>query len=145
MSDNQTNKQIFVAAKGLILNDKNEFLILKQDLKDGSHVWELPGGKVEFGESLKDCLVRETKEELQISIEVGKIVGTYQFIKVNDGKYVISVVFEAKLLEETEKITLDPEHTKLSEFKWISKEDFLNSNSNVSDPSFIEMLKEVSI
>ena len=32
--------------------------------------WEFPGGKVEDGESLQDCLIREIKEEFDMTIEI---------------------------------------------------------------------------
>ncbi|MGJ1387534.1 (deoxy)nucleoside triphosphate pyrophosphohydrolase [Sphingobacterium spiritivorum] len=34
--------------------------------------WEFPGGKIEAGESKKDCLIREIKEELHLDIEVNE-------------------------------------------------------------------------
>ncbi|MGJ1263717.1 (deoxy)nucleoside triphosphate pyrophosphohydrolase [Sphingobacterium spiritivorum] len=34
--------------------------------------WEFPGGKIEAGESKKDCLIREIKEELHLHIEVNE-------------------------------------------------------------------------
>ena len=37
-------------------------------------LWELPGGKVEPGESHAACLARELREELAIDVEVGELV-----------------------------------------------------------------------
>lgn len=39
-------------------------------------MWELPGGKVEPGESPQECLQRELIEELSMTAEVGEIVAT---------------------------------------------------------------------
>ena len=38
--------------------------------------WELPGGKVEDGESLAACLARELAEELGVEAEIGEELGT---------------------------------------------------------------------
>ena len=40
--------------------------------------WEFPGGKVEFGESREEALVREIREELSVDIEVSEFLMTVE-------------------------------------------------------------------
>jgi A/G-specific adenine glycosylase len=56
----------------VIWNERGEILIdrRKQDGLLGG-LWEFPGGKVEAGEGIQDCIRREIQEELAIAIEVG--------------------------------------------------------------------------
>jgi 8-oxo-dGTP diphosphatase len=63
-----------VSAAAIVLNDKNEVLLIKGPRRG----WEMPGGQVEEGESLKDAVIRETKEESGIDIEVVKFCGIFQ-------------------------------------------------------------------
>lgn len=54
-----------------ILEDNGKYLIARRG--PGQNLegfWEFPGGKVEPGELLEECLVREIKEELNLDIEV---------------------------------------------------------------------------
>lgn len=55
---------------GVLTNNK-EILLCKttRDHKHFPSQWEFPGGKIEEGESLKDALQRELKEELSIIVE----------------------------------------------------------------------------
>ncbi len=52
-----------------IINDKNEILLIK---RKNNHLWERLGGKLEFGESFEQCLIREIKEETNIVITVSE-------------------------------------------------------------------------
>jgi len=65
--------KILVVTAAIIKSD-GKFLIAQR--KKGLHQemkWEFPGGKVEQGEDPEACLVRELKEELDITVEVGEI------------------------------------------------------------------------
>ncbi|WP_234982673.1 NUDIX hydrolase [Ornithinibacillus halophilus] len=78
----------FVSAATIVLNDDNEILLIKGP----SRGWEMPGGIVEEGESLKDAAIRETKEESGIEVEVLKFCGIFQNVK----KSICNTLFLAK-------------------------------------------------
>jgi len=63
-----------VSAATIVINERNEILLIKGPWRG----WEMPGGQVEEGESLKDAAIRETKEECGLDIEVTKFCGVFQ-------------------------------------------------------------------
>ena len=56
-------------------------LLITQRLPDShlSGLWELPGGKRNPGESIRECLVREIREELNIRVVVGELFETIEY------------------------------------------------------------------
>ena len=54
-----------VSIKALIKNDRGEVLVVKEH----QDKWELPGGGLDQGETIHDCLKRELKEELNVTNE----------------------------------------------------------------------------
>jgi len=66
---------VVTVAAAIILEktDKNRVLLTQRE--SGAHLegfWEFPGGKKEPGESLEECLLREIKEELGVSLTIDK-------------------------------------------------------------------------
>ncbi len=58
-----------------IIISKGKILIARRKPGDtGEGFWEFPGGVVEPGETLQQCLERELKEELGVSAEIGETI-----------------------------------------------------------------------
>src|SRR5215469_11706824 len=59
-----------IAAGGLVFNDKNELLMIFRRGK-----WDLPKGKLDEGESIEACAVREVQEETGLNVELQSFIG----------------------------------------------------------------------
>jgi len=59
----------------------NKVLLIKRGKPPLKNTWSLPGGRVKTGESLKQALVREIKEECNIEIEVGNLIDIFEYIE----------------------------------------------------------------
>ncbi|GIN85786.1 ADP-ribose pyrophosphatase [Heyndrickxia sporothermodurans] len=68
----------FTVTSGAVVKNEQGKILLKKDPIRG---WELPGGLVEKGETFKDAVIREVKEETGIDIEVIKFCGVSQEVE----------------------------------------------------------------
>lgn len=78
-----------------ISNDNGEGIILI-DRKNEPFGWALPGGFVDYGESLEDAAVREAKEETDLDIELDLQFQTYSDPARDPRMHTISTVFIAQ-------------------------------------------------
>ena len=74
-------------------------------------LWEFPGGKIKEGESAKECVKREIKEELNVNVSVGKKINT---IKHAYTHFTIELTAYHCQYESGEADTVD-----CADFKWI--------------------------
>jgi len=69
-----------IVTAAILRNEIGEILICQRpEHKSCPLLWEFPGGKLEAGETLQECLRRECQEELNIEIEVWEEVGTTNY------------------------------------------------------------------
>ena len=72
--------RINVRVYALILNDKKEILISEEN-RHGKSFTKFPGGGLEWGEGIKECLVRELEEELGLKAMIGDLFYVNEFFQ----------------------------------------------------------------
>ena len=77
---------IEMAGRGIVLIQR----------KNPPYGWALPGGYVDYGESLEDAAIREAKEETSLDITLVKQFHTYSDPKRDERQHNITTVYIAK-------------------------------------------------
>jgi ADP-ribose pyrophosphatase YjhB (NUDIX family) len=67
-------KYIVPATSAIVLNDAGDILLQKRSDND---LWALPGGTMDVGESVAQCVIREVKEETGLDVKPEYIIGIY--------------------------------------------------------------------
>jgi 8-oxo-dGTP pyrophosphatase MutT (NUDIX family) len=115
-----------VAARILAVNG-GKVLLVKEASDDW---WALPGGGIDHGESIESTVMREIEEEL--GVLANEVSSDFQIVYYNIGSVVNSIprmnlFFKITLPEESVKKT---DH--ISEWKWFTKDQFLNQELHTS-------------
>ena len=77
-------------------DDEGRIWLLRRGFDPAGGLWTFPGGFVDLGESVEQAAHREVREELQIEIELGALLGVYS----RSDDRVALIVFEARALDE---------------------------------------------
>ncbi|MEM7334619.1 MAG: NUDIX domain-containing protein [Chloroflexota bacterium] len=63
-----------IGARAVIQNDQGKVLFVQ---RSDNHLWVMPAGSIELGESIYDCVVREVKEETGLDVESAYPISLY--------------------------------------------------------------------
>jgi len=107
-------KSPILTADGILL-EKGGVLLTKRSIPPYLGFWTLPGGHVDYGETVEKAIKREMKEELGVPVKIKKLFGVYSDPKRDPRYHTASVIY---LLEKIKgEIRLNEE---ASEFKYFS-------------------------
>lgn len=75
-------EHFFFAVKALILHERQFLLIRRTTMAKGHHfMWDLPGGRLEFGETPERAPHREIKEETGLTAEMIRPLSVWTYFK----------------------------------------------------------------
>ena len=84
----------------IIIEKDNKLLLVRRGKPPFLDMLCLPGGHVDFEESVEDAARREAKEETNLDVELIDILGVYSRIKRDPRGHYITVVFIAKIKDD---------------------------------------------
>ncbi len=116
----------------VIVKKNRIFAARRSPKKHFGGLWELPGGKVEKGESHQQALARELYEELNIKSNIGELAGATYYQNAEDNLHL-----SAYWVKEWSGAFKLEDHDI---FQWVSKEDSSNINWAPADIPIINQL-----
>lgn len=100
---------------------ENEKLLTMRYRYGSTDVYNLPGGNLEFGEKMTECLTRELHEELQIEVEVGEMLCLADVFIEEKQKQTLHTIFQGKITSGVP--TLNPTETTALGIHWLPIEE----------------------
>ncbi len=105
-----------IRVSAIIINQKEEILLIKHRKKDREY-WVLPGGHLEFGETIEEGTLRELKEETSLVGTFEKIVFLSESIAPNNSRHIINIFALVKVTED-QKIAIASDEDIIMEVKY---------------------------
>lgn len=132
--------QVIKAAGGLVKNERKEYLFIYRNDK-----WDLPKGKIEKGESIKEGAVREVEEECGITVKkLGKKICKTYHAYIYKGEVVLKKSYWFKM-KATGQDKLKPQKEEgITDARWFTREktDIITKNTF---PSILQVMEEVEL
>ncbi len=124
-----------------LFNDEGKILITKrgQKAQNDRGKWEIPGGAVEYGETLEDAAVREIKEENDVDIEVVELLGIYNHLLKEEGQHWVAPTFVCRHVGGEPKI-MEPD--KCEAVGWYSVDEALRLDLSDITRHNVELIVE---
>lgn len=93
----QKNKELIRNRAAVIIEQDGKILLVQHE-KYGKTYWLIPGGGVEYGETIKDAARRELMEECSLDVRIGDLLFISETIPPDQHRHVINYYFEGKIV-----------------------------------------------
>ncbi|MFQ3546240.1 NUDIX domain-containing protein [Halobacillus rhizosphaerae] len=104
-----------VSVSAFITNERGEVLLIRNEHR--ADTWELPGGRMETGETLKEAIQREVLEETGAEVQITGMTGVYH----NLTRGIVCMVFKGEY--QSGELTIQPGETSDVCFQTLTEEN----------------------
>ena len=100
------------------LQHEGKVLLIRRNQREKFYPgsFELPGGKVDFGEGPTKALEREFLEETNLKIKVGEPLRTFSYVSDEGARHTVEIVYRVSLLSSPSELKLSDAH---DDYKWV--------------------------
>ncbi len=85
---------------GIVLNEKNEILLIRRGRDPEKGKYAFPGGFIEWDETAEEAVVREVSEETGLSVLVDSFVGYFDTLNRDRERHTIALVFRCSVIRK---------------------------------------------
>jgi 8-oxo-dGTP diphosphatase len=110
---------------GVIVLREDKVLLGKRRGSHGAGTWALPGGHLEFGESVEACALRETKEETGLKVRILRQGPYTNDVMLAEGKHYVTVFVVASSTEGMAQVMEPGKCEGWDWFRWAELPDKL--------------------
>ncbi|MEM4647593.1 MAG: NUDIX hydrolase, partial [Candidatus Nezhaarchaeales archaeon] len=83
----------FVAVDGVVIRNTGSVVLVRRRRPPYEGYWALPGGFVEYGETVEEAVKREVKEETGLDVDIKGLIGVYSKPDRDPRGHVISIAY----------------------------------------------------
>jgi mutator protein MutT len=119
-----------VPAIGAIILQGSEILLVRRGHEPGRGKWSIPGGSVEWGETLEEAVRREVLEETGLAVDVGEFAGISDLIVYKDNEitfHYVLINYFAEVVSGTPVASSDAD-----EVRWVPLSEVRNLDITLS-------------
>ncbi len=113
----------------VIFNKKGQFLMGRRKSKHANGRYCLPGGWIEFGETIEQAVRREAMEETGLTLSEIELLGITENIFKDENKHSVSIVMAAQIQSGAPQV-MEPDKCE----SWIWVDDW----NNMPQPPFTD-------
>lgn len=135
-------KNKLIAGGGLVLNEKGELLMIYRRGK-----WDLPKGKLDEGETIEDCAVREVMEETGLtSVERGELleISHHEYFDRHLQEEVIKETHWFAMKAKGEQELIPQTEEDITDIKWVTGAE-LEACLEDSYPNVVEVIRKADL